>query len=386
MAKKNLLFVGIGLSLILCLLPACKDEAKSHYNLGVKEQEQGSYDSAIAHYSKALELNPKYKDAYYSRGVSFGKKSGYDASIRDFTKVLELDPKDADAFYNRGNAHEAKGDQDAAIRDYTKALELDPKGADAFCGRGNAYDAKGDQDTAIRDYTKAIELNPKFAGAYYDRGIAFSKKGDQDTAILDYTKALELDPKYADAYHNRAISFYSKKDYERAFLDVEKYQELGGQVHSKFLEVLKMDSVFARGGRWFSLESSKLEHVRVLGTGGEILAMYIDDSTSDRISIRVHRPMPGQSELEKWSEAVRKLLKYSPTKSRRMKLSGLPAIEDRANESLYWVFVADGFGGLIACFPQSKKMNPKITKHCRQLIGSLRISRPVTDGQPSQRQ
>ena len=54
-------------------------------------------------------------------------KSEYDSAIRDYTKAIELDPKFVDAYNNRGLSYDNKKEYDSAIRDYTKAIELDPK-------------------------------------------------------------------------------------------------------------------------------------------------------------------------------------------------------------------------------------------------------------------
>ena len=60
-------------------------------------------------------------------GESYIIDHDYDRAIADYTKAIEIDPKFADAYYNRGLAYCYKQDYDRAITDYTKAIEIDPK-------------------------------------------------------------------------------------------------------------------------------------------------------------------------------------------------------------------------------------------------------------------
>jgi tetratricopeptide (TPR) repeat protein len=49
--------------------------------------EKGNYDRAIALFSKALEINPRYAAAYNNRGIAYAKGKGqYDKAISDYTK------------------------------------------------------------------------------------------------------------------------------------------------------------------------------------------------------------------------------------------------------------------------------------------------------------
>ncbi len=80
------------------------------------------------------------------------------------------------------------------------------------------------------------------AEAYSNRGIAYLSKGQYDQAISDFTKALEINPRYTDAYYNRGVSYFDKGQYDKAWEDVYKAQDLGHEVHPKFLKDLRKAS------------------------------------------------------------------------------------------------------------------------------------------------
>jgi lipoprotein NlpI len=160
-------------------------------------------DRAIADYNQAIQVDPKFVDAYYFRGVAYENKEDYDRAFVDFTHTIELDPKYASAYKGRCGVYNVKPDYDRAIADCNDAIRLDPKDFWAYILRGSAYEAKHNDDLGIADYTHAIELDPKSVTAYEDRGVAYSAKGNYDRSIADYNQAIQLNPKNGRFYLDR---------------------------------------------------------------------------------------------------------------------------------------------------------------------------------------
>ena len=53
--------------------------------------------TAIANYTQAVRLEPKYVAAYANRGFAYYKQGQLDRALADFDRILELDPANADA-------------------------------------------------------------------------------------------------------------------------------------------------------------------------------------------------------------------------------------------------------------------------------------------------
>src|SRR5262249_53266673 len=68
--------------------------------------------------------------AIFRSGVAAYQRGEYVAAESAFTKSIEADPEWADAFYNRARARDARGDHDAARADFAQYLALDPEAFD----------------------------------------------------------------------------------------------------------------------------------------------------------------------------------------------------------------------------------------------------------------
>jgi tetratricopeptide (TPR) repeat protein len=99
--------------------------------------ERGDIEHAILLLKKALEINPKYANAYNGLGYIYGARKNYDQAIQNFTKAIEYYPTFWDAYLRRGRIYlEIKKDFDKAIADYSKIIELNPQIPIAFFERG----------------------------------------------------------------------------------------------------------------------------------------------------------------------------------------------------------------------------------------------------------
>jgi len=134
--------------------------AKLHFNRGIEYEAKGEDERAIADYSEAIKLDPKYVRAYGNRGILYARKGELDRAIADYSEAIRLDPKYVNAYGNRGNALRRKGELDRAIADLDQAIGLDPKGANLYYNRGLVREAKGDLHGALADFKMYAELEP----------------------------------------------------------------------------------------------------------------------------------------------------------------------------------------------------------------------------------
>jgi TonB family protein len=166
-----------------------------------------------------------------------------DAATQEIARLTQH-LKDAESstpqsWFTAGNAALAQKHYQDAIAAFTRAIETHPQDARAYRNRGIASAHLGDYQQAIQDYTAAIAREPQDALAYNQRGIAYYQQEKVQQAIDDFTKAIERHPQLAEAYSSRGIAYRQLGNYPQAMQDVRSAAQLGLEVASPALQVLR---------------------------------------------------------------------------------------------------------------------------------------------------
>lgn len=162
----------------------CSSLGEDEFARGNVELAFEHYRSAIANYSDAIIINGSYVDAYYKRGVVKNLSGKSKDAIEDFKQAINLRPKLSDAYICIGNIELDSNNYELALVMYNKAIRLRRRDPLAYSNRGNAkivygiseFD-RGDLKSAYtywksarKDLNKAIRLNPDFALPYSQLG------------------------------------------------------------------------------------------------------------------------------------------------------------------------------------------------------------------------
>ncbi len=177
------------------------DEAMDLMSRGVQFYRRGDLDAAVASFTEAIEVDPRYADAYHSRGEIHRQRGNYDAAIADFSMAIESDTRLTESHYfARGTTYVNRRDYTAAIADFTQIINQDNYNADAYYARGLAYHYRGSLDSALADYDRAINIVPPVAKAFGARGTVKLTLGRVADALADFEKAIKVDPQNAYNY------------------------------------------------------------------------------------------------------------------------------------------------------------------------------------------
>ncbi len=79
-----------------------KEQVESLYQQAIEYHNAGEYDKAIGYYTKVIELDAAYVNAYWYRGLIYAYQEKYDLAIADLRKVNVLAPDFADAYGSLG--------------------------------------------------------------------------------------------------------------------------------------------------------------------------------------------------------------------------------------------------------------------------------------------
>jgi tetratricopeptide (TPR) repeat protein len=201
--------------------------AEAYNYRGNAHFEKEYYEMALSDYNNAISLKPNWANPYNNRGNYYTVfKNEYDRALQDYDTAIKLNQKDARFYNNRAACYFRQNNFEAALRDYDRAIELDPILFYAYIKRGNIYWKKKEYGKALQDFNTAIEIDPNSASAYDDRGNVYQEQKDFDKALQDYDKAIEINPNYASAYNNRGNLYLAKNKYGEALQDYNKAIEL----------------------------------------------------------------------------------------------------------------------------------------------------------------
>jgi tetratricopeptide (TPR) repeat protein len=231
------------------------DEARKEFLAGRDLSEKLRITDSLAHYDKAISLDPNFALAELNRAqasptakeffehlkkavaladkASDGERMLIQAAEAganaDPTKQKEILDKLVAAYPNDERAHFTLGgyyfgQQDVvqAISHYKKATELAPDYSTAFNILGYAYrqnEAYSDAENAFKKY---IELIPNDPNPYDSYAELLLKMGRFDEAITQYNKALAIEPNFINSHFGIAAALTYKGNASEAQAELQK--------------------------------------------------------------------------------------------------------------------------------------------------------------------
>lgn len=176
---------------------------------------------------QAQAMDPSRADTYVELGV-FSRDQLKDraGAIAAFTEATRLNPRYASALNDRGILYEQEGRRDLAEHDFLEAVRLDTRRANPYYHLGASCFQQARYEEAARYFTQAIELVPTDVELWFSRGYAHLMLKDYEAAIADNTRAIELDPDHASAYNNRAHAYRQLGLMVQAQADRERWRAL----------------------------------------------------------------------------------------------------------------------------------------------------------------
>ncbi|CAL5030788.1 unnamed protein product [Urochloa decumbens] len=235
-----------------------KAAAQKEKEVGNAAYKKKDFDTAIQHYTKAMELDDENISYITNRAAVYLEMGKYDDCIKDCDNAVERGRELHADFKMISRALTRKGtalaklaktskDYDVAIETFHKALtehrnpdtlkklndaerakkELEqqeyynPEIADEEREKGNEFFKQQKYPEAVKHYTEALRRNPKDPRVYSNRAACYTKLGALPEGLKDAEKCIELDPTFSKGYTRKGAIQFFMKEYDKA---LETYQ------------------------------------------------------------------------------------------------------------------------------------------------------------------
>ncbi len=169
---------------------------------------------AIKLYKMALS-NGETDDIYYSIALAYKKLKDYDSLIANYKKAIEINQKHYNAHYNLSIAYKELGKSEMALFYAEKCTEIKNNDDELYALISGYYEDMKCYGAAIDALRTAILINNKHYLYFYNLAVLLARGGKTDEAEVAYLKSIELNSKHIESYVNLA-SLYKNKDNEKA--------------------------------------------------------------------------------------------------------------------------------------------------------------------------
>ncbi len=286
--------------------------AHRHYQVGVRAEQAGRTEVAIAAWKQAVAESPRYLKLYLQLADLYFEKGEYDQAIQTYLSAIALVSENqisqptgtANIFYNLGNSYLRAQQLEAAVSAYRQAVDINPEMVSAWANMGIALLEMERFDAAIVACQSALKArattlslgkvsgvspselsNIEFtlktaqdikAGEYtmqayrlWRQGFSAGNRGDIRAALKLWEQAVALSPHYATAYENLAWGYFNLKQFDNAIQAAKTVQTV--RPHPQVAQLIEFASELKTGK--YPFEAYQLwEQGRRAGAAGNLEA------------------------------------------------------------------------------------------------------------------
>jgi tetratricopeptide (TPR) repeat protein len=171
----------------------------AEYDLGNDLMRDGSYAESLAHYGRAVEIDPTFPDAWCNRADLLAHLGKLNGAAADYEQAARISPHDAAIQNGYGLVLEKMGMLAGAVAHFQEAARLDPHTALVENHLAEALAAEGNFAGALPHYQEVVRLFPDEPQAHTNLGRAYVALNRMGAAIGEYREAVRLTPESAEA-------------------------------------------------------------------------------------------------------------------------------------------------------------------------------------------
>lgn len=190
-------FVFLFLLFIPCV--ANSQSAKKYYKTGQEFVSSGNYKDAIDQYTKAIDIQPDFSNAYLARAAAYEKLNMLKEASEDYDRASTFLSNNTDVFYQAARLSYLLGDYQKAIEKADASILLKRTNPDGYVIKAKSLMSFGRFEEALATCNSALTLK-ETAENFYLRGLINKELGRFGPAEDDLLKTVGKDPRHVNAY------------------------------------------------------------------------------------------------------------------------------------------------------------------------------------------
>jgi tetratricopeptide (TPR) repeat protein len=159
---------------------------------GNEARKNGHYELAVELFKRAIELDPKAKDAWNDLGIVYLNDQRDELAIEAFKKQIDINSYHSNAYDNLGRVYLQERKYEEAEKWFQKQIEIQPLHQHALSNLGTAYLETEKYQEAVPLLEKAASLAPDEAVPQVRLGEAYLRLGQDDKAMSAFDKAVKI--------------------------------------------------------------------------------------------------------------------------------------------------------------------------------------------------
>jgi tetratricopeptide (TPR) repeat protein len=171
------------------------EKARTEFDKGLDRAVKDDPTGGIAHFQKAIQVFPRYFEAYYNMGAADMRLGRYDDAMKAFQTSIDLSGGQyALPQFGYGYLLCLQGRAGEAEKIIRRGLELDDVSAEGFVILSEALTQLHRLDEAEKSAHEALLRDQKYPGVYLALADVAEKKGDDRAEVQALDSYLKLQP------------------------------------------------------------------------------------------------------------------------------------------------------------------------------------------------
>jgi len=198
--------------------------------------------NAEACFKAAIDINPKYEDAYLALGKLYMSINKYTNIEELFLKVIEINPNNQYGYYNLGLLYLIRGMNDQLERICLKTIELELEDENTYIMLISSLEDLRRTKEADKIYDSIVFSRLNFDISYNELGYLLNNLEETNKAEKIWLKAQKLFPKKSNILFSLGEFYFNQGRYDKS----EKY-------YRKLMKFTQENYKFFIGNRLFNM-------------------------------------------------------------------------------------------------------------------------------------